>query len=420
MSLEAILGWVNLVIGLVFTACYAYQYAYIFVALFTKPRPHKKTTLHRYAVLVAARNEQAVIGELIASVRAQDYPAELVDIYVIADNCTDDTAGVARAAGATVFERTDRELVGKGYALDFLLTRIHETVAADTYDAFLVFDADNLLEPDYITEMNKTFSDGYRIITGYRNSKNFGDNWISAGYALWFLRESALLNYPRHLVRSSCAISGTGFLFSRVVLEELGGWKFFTLTEDLEFTAVNILRGERIGFCREAVLYDEQPVRFRQSWRQRLRWSSGSIQILKRDGRKLWKGCFTPGIAFPCFDFTFNMFPAYILSVLAVFVNAALLLVGILSGQTGPQILRSFAEILAGGYGAFFILGAVTTATEWKRIHATTFKKLWAVVTFPLFAFTFVPISIHALFAKPQWKPIEHSRTMKLEDVKTK
>ncbi len=116
---------------------------------------------------------------------------------------------------------------------------------AKKYDAYLVFDADNLVAPDYIQEINKTFSTGYDIVTSYRNTKNYGDNWISAGYGLWFLREAQYLNRPRASIGASCGVSGTGFLFSARILQKCGGWHFFSLTEDIEFTAHNIVNGEK-------------------------------------------------------------------------------------------------------------------------------------------------------------------------------
>ena len=144
----------------------------------------------------------------------------------------------------------------------FLLRKIRKK-----YDAYLVFDADNLVAPDYIQEINKTFSTGYDIVTSYRNTKNYGDNWISAGYGLWFLREAQYLNRPRASIGASCGVSGTGFLFSARILQKCGGWHFFSLTEDIEFTAHNIVNGEKIGYCPSAVFYDEQPTGFRQSIR---------------------------------------------------------------------------------------------------------------------------------------------------------
>ena len=130
--------------------------------------------------------------------------------------------------------------------------------------------------------MNKVFSNGHRIVTGYRNSKNYGTNWISSGYALWFIRESKYLNNSRMLCNTSCAIGGTGFLVHREVLLNSDGWKFFFLTEDIQFTVHNILEGESIAYCNEAVLYDEQPTTFAQSWKQRMRWAKGFIQVSKK------------------------------------------------------------------------------------------------------------------------------------------
>lgn len=239
---------INFIIATVFFVCYSYQFAYILVPYLKKEKPHKPAELHRYAVLISARNEELVIGNLLDSISAQDYPSSLVRVFVVADNCTDKTAKVARAHGAIVYERFNDKLVGKGYALEYLLDRIGEEYG-DVFDAYMVFDADNLLSEDYISRMNETFSDGYRIITSYRNSKNYGDNWISAGYALWFLREAKYLNNARYLLGTSCAVSGTGFMFSREILKSCGGWPFHLLVEDIEFTIHNVVSGEKVGYC---------------------------------------------------------------------------------------------------------------------------------------------------------------------------
>jgi cellulose synthase/poly-beta-1,6-N-acetylglucosamine synthase-like glycosyltransferase len=188
----------------------------------------------------------------------------------------------------------------------------------DLYDAFFVFDADNLLEKNYITEMNKTYSDGYQIVTSYRNSKNYGDNWISAGYALWFLRESQYLNKARMLLGTSCAVSGTGFMFSREILEKVGGWKFYFLTEDIEFTVHNVVEGVKIGYCKDAVIYDEQPTKFSQSWKQRMRWSRGYLRF-SENTETADKGVFKG--SFACFDMSMVIMPAIVLSILSIIIN---------------------------------------------------------------------------------------------------
>ena len=249
---------VNTVISVLFFACYFYQLIYLLVPYLRRDKPHGETKLHRFAVLVAARNEEAVIGQLIASVKAQDYPARLITVFVAADNCTDATARIARESGAVVYERFDTAHVGKGYALDFLLRQIAGEYG-DVFDAYLVLDADNLLSPEYVTAMNRVFSDGYPVVTSYRNSKNFADNWISAGYALWFLREAEFLNHARVLSGHSAAVSGTGFLFSREILRRNGGWPFHLLTEDIEFTVDCVCRGEKIGYAPDDQLRQPLP-----------------------------------------------------------------------------------------------------------------------------------------------------------------
>ena len=269
--METTLRTINAVISALFFICYTYQFLYIPLVLAKKPKPLTAPDRpHRYAVLIAARNEENVISGLLDSLRAQTYDMSLVTVFVAADNCTDRTAAIARAHGAVVYERFNQLNVGKGYALDFLLQNIGADYP-EGFDGYFVFDADNLLAPDYIERMNEMFSNGHQIVTSYRNSKNFGGNWISAGYALWFLRESRYLNGARNRLGSSAAVGGTGFLFSQRVLDESHGWRFYLLTEDIEFSVYHILRGEKIAICEDAVLYDEQPTGFRQSVRQLLR-----------------------------------------------------------------------------------------------------------------------------------------------------
>ena len=397
---------INFIIAAVFFLCYSYQFLYIPAALLKKEPPHKPEKKHRFAVLVSARNEEKVIGELIKSIHSQTYGRGNIRVFVMADNCTDETARVARNSGAVVYKRFNLEEVGKGYALEELLRRISEDYPKNYFDGFFVFDADNVLEENYIEEMNRTFSDGYNIITGYRNSKNYGDNWISAGYSLWFLRESRYLNGARFLLGNSCAVSGTGFFFSREILEKCGGWPFHLLTEDIEFTVHNITRGEKIGFCKNAVLYDEQPVLFRQSWRQRIRWAKGYLQVFGKYGKDLVRGIFRGD--FSCFDMTMNIMPAVVLSVFCALINGFASAFAIFSGESLLPVALSLLESVFNMYLTLFAIGAVTTVSEWKQIHTSPLKKIFYAFTFPLFMFTYIPISIAAIFMKVEWKPIEH------------
>ncbi|MEE0510010.1 MAG: glycosyltransferase family 2 protein, partial [Peptococcaceae bacterium] len=300
---------VNLTIGIVFFIMYFYQIIYLIVGLIDKQKKGKTYNpkkLHKIAVLISARNESKVIGELCKSILQQDYPKDKLHIFVVADNCTDNTADICRDLGCTVFERFNKQYIGKGYAMNFAFEKIFADPAND-YDAFLVLDADNLLTKNYVSEMNKVFDQGYRVITSYRNSKNYAQNWISSGYGLWFLREAEYLNRPRYVLHNSCAISGTGFMVAADLIKERGGWNYHLLTEDIEFTAATIVTGEKIGYAGGAMLYDEQPITFKQSWNQRMRWAKGFYQVLGKHGFDLAKSIFRfDRASFSAFDMLMN------------------------------------------------------------------------------------------------------------------
>lgn len=409
---------VNVVTSILFTLCYTYQFFYLIYAIFVSPRKFKETKQkNRYAVMISARNEEKVIGHLIDSILANDYPRELVDIYVVADNCTDNTAAVAAAHGAFVYERFNKELVGKGYALNYLFGEITAKYGKDHYEGYFVFDADNLLDKHYITEMDKCFSDGSRIITSYRNSKNYGDNWISAGYALWFLREAKFLNNPRFLLGTSGAISGTGFLVHKDILNRQGGWKHYLLTEDIEFTIDNVLHDEKVGYCHTAMLYDEQPSSFKVSWRQRLRWSKGFLQVMHNYGAALVKKIFQFK-SFAPFDMLMTIAPAFIITVSNLAINFGALIFALVSRpEAVGVILGGLAYTVVSAYSLLFVIGVITGISEWKQIHCSTARKIASFFTFPIFMMTYIPISIQALFAKVEWKPIEHKVAVSMDDL---
>ncbi|SMC77122.1 glycosyltransferase family 2 protein [Papillibacter cinnamivorans] len=418
----ATIGYFNIVVFILLGALYFYQAVYVAVVLFSKKKKaqEKVPEFHKYAVLVAARNESAVIGQLISSVKKQNYPPELVDIYVVADNCTDDTAEISQNAGATVYERFNRTEVGKGYALDYVLGRIEQEHADEGYEGYFVFDADNLLDPNYIREMNRLFDQGYRVVTSYRNSKNYGSNWISAGYSLWFLRESKYLNNARMLLGTSCAISGTGFLMHKDIVRKNNGWKHHLLTEDIEFSVDSVLQGEKIGYCGSAKLYDEQPCTWSQSWKQRLRWSKGFYQVCWHYGTRLLKGIFT-GRSFAHYDMFMTVMPALFISLGSIGVNLLFLLFGLSSTKVAavlvPLALRAIFMGFVNYYLILFSFGVLTTITEWREIHCRPVKKLLYTFTFPIFIFSYIPISIEALFRRIEWTPITHTIGTTIEEV---
>ena len=361
----------------------------------------------RYAVLISARNEENVVGNLIDCIRSQTYPSELIDIWLVADNCTDETARVARDKGCHVVERFDSAKVGKGYALTYLLDQMIDKGLEDVYDAYFVFDADNRLDPHYIEEMNKAFQSGFRILTSYRNSVNLSDNWVSSGSALWFIRESRFLNNSRMLFGSSCHVGGTGFMFSREIMKRNRGWKFHLLTEDLEFTMDSVLHGDRVGYCGTAILYDEQPVTFRQSWRQRLRWSKGFLQVFRYYGPALIRRAVRER-DFSAVDFTLLLCPFTVLAIVRMVLGLFFALFGFVTWASQLGALVGWASGILMSVLGMMGLAALTIGVERDRIGASNKELLAYVLSFPVYMFSYVPISFQAIFSKAQWKPIEH------------
>ncbi len=403
------------------TIIFMYQIFYLFVGLICKPKTFTKSEKHRYAVLISARNEETVIAHLINSIKSQTYPTELVDVYVVADNCNDKTAEIASKSGAIVYERFDKKHVGKGYALDHLLKKIKDTKGYDFYDGFFVFDADNILEPDYIDQMNKAFSSGYDIVTSYRNSKNYDTNWITAGYALWFLRESKYMNNSRQILNTSSIVAGTGFMFSKKILKDSDGWIWHLLSEDTQFTAHHIIEGYKAGYCHKAMFYDEQPDNFKLSWKQRLRWARGSLQIFRYYGWRLFKGVFKNKHKnrFSHLDQFFMTIPMIFMMMAAILGLIYSFIIAIPQGSAAIiESLLGMAGFVGGMYMTFFLMGILSIITEWKYINSTKFKKIFYLFTFPVFMLTWIPIGLVAVFKKVEWFPIQHNVVKDIDDIK--
>lgn len=451
------------------SSLYKFKTIYKITGVFATRKFPKAENQHKYAVLVAARNEETVIGNLVDSIRRQDYPSELVDIFVVADNCTDATAKRAREYGAICYERFDSEHRTKGYALQFLVEEIRRDYGIESYEGYFLFDADNLLKRDYISKMNDAFDAGEKIITSYRNTKNFADNWISASYALHWLRTIRNEHRARSLFRLATRIQGTGFLFANELIRD--GWNYTSLTEDRAFCADAVANGYTISYNHEAEFYDEQPVDIKTAMRQRIRWAKGHLQALAETGPKLLSHIFvTHGMAnrdgkggtlkrlvnnirlrFMSFDMLTVVFPLSLASVikkLTVLLLRIVLIVG-----TGayfglgyaPEFLRNILDFLhiapqtgskaasvfwislftLGGTLKTYFNGIITAVyifiIEHRRIAPIKwYKKLWFCLTFPLFDLIGKLSMLIALFKKVEWKPIPHNAAISISELSGK
>lgn len=397
----------------------------------TYPETSKKFT---YGIIICARNERLVIGNLIDSIHAQTYDSDKVKIFVVADNCTDDTAKICRDKDCIVYERFDKEHARKGYAMEYLFNRISEDYGIESLDAYIVFDADNLLHPDFISEMNKVLATGINIGVGYRNTKNFDRNFISAGYGIHFIRSVVQYHRPRVWMHSSTHIAGTGFMVASHLLKD--GWHYTCLTEDTQFTLNSVADGEYIAFCEDAEFFDEQPYQVKVMVRQRMRWIKGRLYSFLTTFHKLFIGIFTrKGIErFSCFDMFMYAFPSSIyyairdiaapfIEWLATFILALFIgnSIGIGSGAENKKtfylIVWGFVAPKIVQFLKNSIKGTLVVIREHKRIHCSPLKLALYTFLFPWFDMIGSPLSIMALFSTSKWKPIKHDEVISIDQL---
>lgn len=284
------------------------------VGLYKKKKAKLCAPEKSFALIAAAHNEELVIKNLIDSLNNLDYPKELYDIFVIADNCTDNTAKIAAKCGAKVFERVNKEKRGKGFALEWMFAKIFKM--NKKYDAIAIFDADNVVSTNFLNEMNSKMCEGYKVVQGYIDSKNPDDSWITEAYSIAFWSANRMFQMGRVNLGLSNQLGGTGFVMATETLKELG-WGATCLTEDLEFTCKLVLNGHKVGWAHEAVVYDEKPLTLKQSWHQRKRWMQGFADVASRFFMPLIKKALSKGdfIAFDCALYVIQPFVTLMLAI---------------------------------------------------------------------------------------------------------
>jgi cellulose synthase/poly-beta-1,6-N-acetylglucosamine synthase-like glycosyltransferase len=284
----------------------------------------------------------------------------------------------------------------------------------------MIFDADNLLERDFVSRMNEAFAAGERIVTGYRNAKNPGKNWIAAGHTYFFLRECRFMHRGRQKLGASTFISGTGFLVDGKLVRDMGGWKYTSLTEDVEFSVSHFLRDIPVAYCQDAIFYDEQPENFKDSWNQRMRWCRGQYQCARKYGKKLYACLFRGDLRY--FDYVMFLMPTPAIALgwyVFYFVFQAVVTVIFklpFAPFLGTAILSLLGVVLV-AYAVMLFNGALLVLCEHKRIRCSLIKQILYIFTLPIFMTTFVPIIYVALFKKVDWRPIRHTQALSIEDM---
>jgi len=343
----------------------------------------------RFALLIAARNEENVIGHIVESLQKQEYPKELYDIIVIPNNCTDDTECAALRAGAKIMHPTG-PVSTKGEVLHQILAELQ-----GTYDAYCVFDADNIIDSKFLSAMNDAVAAGANVAKSRQCALNPYDNWVSGAYDLYFQSINLLYSRSREPFKLSAKLVGTGFMVTDALMQKMGGWNTYTLTEDIELAVQCALINERVYYVPDAINYDEEPLSFAVSMRQRRRWSAGVQSVANQYTGKL----IAKRPTWLRWDLAIhiNMIYAQLLALIPVVYGMVFMpLVNIL-----VTLGVSLASFIAGGW-AMALLLAVTAKRELKREWKT-------ILMYPVYLGSWYPLHIWAVFSKPKtWKPIVH------------
>ncbi len=364
-----------------------------------------------FAVLIPARDESAVIEGLLESLEKQTVKIKTEDVYVIVETKDDPTVEICRKHGAGVFVRPKVTLsrARKGFALDEV---IRDILSKRRYDLYFIFDADNVLAPEFMEGMLESYMAGYEIITGYRNAKNGNANAIAAVSCLTFSMINTLVNRDRAKHQANIVFSGTGYCIDGKLVDRWQDWPFRSLTEDYEISLYATLHGLATYYNEAAVFYDEQPTRYTQTVAQRVRWIKGYFSARKKyvplmrgvlSKRRAKNGTRNAGsLAKECI----GVKPA----ILAV-VGAVLVVLGgvVMLGRRG-EWGWALAVVGVAFVLLYIILAGVTVhILRQEKLDLARSMKIKIVLFNPLYLVTYVPCALKALLRREvAWVKIEH------------
>lgn len=424
------------IIGVIITVLVLYKGIFAIIGFFKVKHFKKTENKHKYAICVCARNERNVIKNLLESILNQDYPLDKLAVLVCPNNCTDDTAEICREFKNNhpeieihVYERHCDAERTKGHALKYIFEQVAEEFeeGVNAFEGYFIFDADNVLNPDYVTRMNEAFDEGNKIVTSFRNSKNMHQNWISYSYAMHWMRTCLTENRGKAILNQACRVQGTGFLFSNELVKD--GWNYLSLTEDRCFCTDAIIQNYRISYVEDAVFFDEQPYNLKVALRQRLRWSKGHLTVSFENEAKLLKNMFNPKKNFFIqYDYFWLNFLFTVESGLRKIVKWSMQIALAIIASNFVGWLQAFAISYFLGLASRWIsnmaLEACILIVYRKQVKAVEKPKFWKSL-FHVFMFPFFDIigkwtTYVALFKKVDWKPIPHDTVIdvsKLEET---
>jgi len=386
-----------------------YYFLIGFCGMWRKKETKILTPEKTFAVIVAAHNEESVIGQLINNLQTLEYPKELYDIYVIADNCTDDTAAIAQNAGAIVCERTHAEKKGKGFAMEWMFAKLF--TFKKQYDAVAIFDADNLVHPRFLLEMNNRLCKGDKLVQGYLDAKNPYDTWVSGTFAIAFWVIDHIWHLAKTNIGLSSVLGGTGMCITTDVLKK-HGWGATCLTEDMEFTMKALTEGIKTTWAHDAIVYDEKPLTFKQSWDQRKRWAQGQFDVAHRFIPKMIKaGILKRDIRI--LDGCLHLLQPHFLMLSTFFVVISYLQL------LFPPFYTNIYNFMPSELMTVIMLGQyILPIIILLKIHVKP-KAWFYLILYPVFIYSWIPIVFIGFLHRHEheWSHTKHTRALSYEEL---
>ena len=340
---------------------------YLFFLAFAALGPEKRGRFHppamKFAIVIPAHNEAKVIQKTLDSFRSVDYPKNLYEVIVIADNCEDNTAEISGKAGVKCLERNNPELRGKSYVLQWAFEHL---LKKGNHDVFAVIDADTIVEPNFLNAMNQRIIEGAKAVQGYYDVLHPERSPMESLYFLSFVISRNLRYNGRTRLGWTSNLLGSGMCFTREVIKRFG-WCANSIVEDIEYEMILHLNGIRVVFAPEAKIYAEIPDTFKNAETQRGRWDIGKFKIRNRYLPKLvWEGIKRRDVSY--FDSAMELlippFSHFVTLILTFF------LLFILLNFKGFNLNFYIWMIIIGGLGTY-IAGGLISARASLKIYLT-------------------------------------------------
>ena len=387
--------------------------------------PHSDK-LTKFAVLIAARNESHVISHILESLKKQTYPRDSFEVYLIVEKESDPTVQIAEQYGFKSFVR-DRLMDGrrtKGFALQECIDYLWRNNIQ--YDAYMIFDADNILEENYLETMNDLRQTGVRVGLGYRNFTNANSNWLTVGSSIMFAYMNQVTSKGRSILFHKATLMGTGYFVDDQIIRDAGGWIFTGMTEDIQLTSYCYYHDINMRYYPVVCFYDEQSPTFKIVHMQHVRWLFGYFQrrdFLKRAGTQ---HDYHPSKmqSFMNFEFNWGLIPFVIFNVVMVvlaiinivFASLAVVrhyptyFIGFLFGLAGFQLLLV--------YVSFALPAFITVLRDSERMNLSTKNKIIGVLTYMFYFYDFVLAFFDGLFHPSKRTTWKHTGEVTNKNIK--